>query len=61
MTRAQIAAMPAETQAQVDAGIYCRGSSDGDCFWADCPQIRDGEPHKTGRHCPIDTRDEDDE
>lgn len=29
--------------------------SDGECWWAECPQLRDGEPAKTGRHCPIDT------
>jgi len=27
---------------------------DGDCTWAECPQLRDGEPAKTGRHCPRD-------
>ena len=32
----------------------CRAGSDGDCSWADCPQVRDGEPQATGRHCPLD-------
>jgi len=38
----------------------CRSGSDGDCSWEHCPQNRDGEPDKTGRHCPFDwDRDED--
>jgi hypothetical protein len=37
----------------------CRSASDGDCFWKECPQLRDGEPHKTGRHCPLDIKSED--
>lgn len=32
----------------------CRSGSDGDCDWAHCPQLRDGEPQATGRHCPLD-------
>ena len=32
----------------------CHGDRDGDCSWSDCPQIRDGEPDATGRHCPLD-------
>jgi hypothetical protein len=36
----------------------CHADSDGDCDWCDCPQIRDGEPHKTDRHCPLDIEDE---
>ena len=38
----------------------CASGSDGDCFHVQCPQNRDGEPHKTGRHCPLDkeTNDE---
>lgn len=38
----------------------CHGASDGECFWERCPQLRDGEPHATGRHCPLDVRDEED-
>lgn len=37
----------------------CHGDRDGDCSWEICPQHRDGEPKTTGRHCPIDRRDED--
>lgn len=31
----------------------CRSDSDGDCSWIGCPQIRDGEPAKSGRACPL--------
>jgi excinuclease UvrABC ATPase subunit len=27
---------------------------------AECPQLRDGEPKATGRHCPLDVDDSDD-
>lgn len=39
----------------------CHAQKDGDCDDARCPQLRDGEPAKTGRHCPIDTWIDDDE
>lgn len=32
----------------------CQADDDGYCEWTDCPQIRDNEPHATGRHCPLD-------
>jgi hypothetical protein len=32
----------------------CHGHEDGECFWEHCPQLRDGEPRKSGRHCPLD-------
>lgn len=31
----------------------CQAATDGDCIHPDCPQNRDGEPYKTGRHCPL--------
>jgi hypothetical protein len=41
----------------------CRAGSDGEgCFWTadpDCPQLRDNEPGRTGRHCPLDTEADD--
>lgn len=40
-------------------GTLCRSGRDGECMWGDCPQRRDGEPHATGRHCPLDKFDED--
>ena len=32
----------------------CHSGSDGDCDWDQCPQTRDGEPMRSGRHCPLD-------
>lgn len=32
----------------------CNADNDGDCEWAECPQLRDGEPKTSGRHCPYD-------
>ena len=34
--------------------LRCRGARDGECIWEHCPQLRDGEPEKSGRHCPLD-------
>jgi hypothetical protein len=36
----------------------CHAGSDGDCSDERCPQLRDGEPARSGRHCPLDVRDE---
>jgi len=36
---------------------YCHADRDGDCIHKQCPQLRDNEPHKTGRHCPLDTEE----
>jgi hypothetical protein len=38
----------------------CHAGGDGDCNWKECPQERDGEPGKTGRHCPLDVHEDDD-
>lgn len=35
--------------------LRCHANRDGGCKHATCPQIADGEPDKTGRHCPLDT------
>jgi hypothetical protein len=32
----------------------CHSGRDGDCYWSECPQERDGEPGRSGRHCPLD-------
>jgi hypothetical protein len=32
----------------------CRADDDGMCGWREDPQLRDGEPARTGRHCPWD-------
>jgi hypothetical protein len=36
-----------------DPGSHCHAQNDGDCTWDACPQMRDGEPEKTGRTCPL--------
>lgn len=36
---------------------YCHAGKDGECSWVGCPQLKDGEPKKTGRHCPFDEDD----
>lgn len=46
-----------------DAGLcgaitVCQAGSDGDCYHKSCPQLRDGEPVKTGRHCPLAVEDD---
>ena len=38
----------------------CAAGSDGDCYHPECPQIRDGETERAHRHCPLDTRGDDD-
>lgn len=30
----------------------CKSNGDGECDWKSCPQIKDGEPEASGRHCP---------
>lgn len=37
----------------------CAAARDGECFHAQCPQLKDGEPVKSGRHCPIDNWSDD--
>lgn len=32
----------------------CHSDRDGECDWKKCPQLRDNEPEKSGRHCPLD-------
>lgn len=36
----------------------CAANRDGECFHSQCPQLRDGEPMKSGRHCPLDTQED---
>lgn len=40
-----------------DDGPGCHAGKDGECNWEGCPQLRDGEPAATGRHCPRDLPD----
>lgn len=36
----------------------CHANRDGECSWDGCPQLRDNEPHRTGRHCPLDCNED---
>ena len=36
----------------------CRADMDGECGYDFCPQLRDDEPAKSGRHCPLDTNED---
>lgn len=31
----------------------CHAARDGECFWKPCPQVRDNEPARSGRSCPL--------
>jgi len=35
----------------------CQADDDDYCDWKECPQLRDGEPERSGRHCPLDSED----
>lgn len=39
----------------------CQADDDDDCEYAECPQLRDGEPKKSARHCPLDQMGDDDD
>lgn len=41
-----------------DDPLRCHANGDDFCLWSHCPQIRDEEPIRSGRHCPLDKRDE---
>ena len=43
-----------ESEYAVLKRMRCQAGRDGDCEWKHCPQNRDGEPTRTGRHCPLD-------
>jgi uncharacterized protein (DUF1778 family) len=49
-------AMDRQAVALLNHGLspFCHAGRDGDCDWPECPQIREGEPEATGRHCPLD-------
>lgn len=32
----------------------CSAHRDGECYHKRCPQLMDNEPHRSGRHCPLD-------
>lgn len=49
------------TQVQDAPLEHCAAGKDGECYHRKCPQIRDNEPEKSGRHCPLDNRSDEDE
>jgi hypothetical protein len=52
--RAEREGEPIILLAQAIGEPYCHASrGDGECTWAGCPQMRDGEPLHSGRHCPL--------
>jgi hypothetical protein len=44
-----------EYRQKLAADGHCMSNNDGECDWAECPQLADNEPKATGRHCPRDT------
>lgn len=48
--------VPTNETGNTDGITTCQSGSDGDCFHKLCPQLRDGEPVKSGRRCPLDTK-----
>jgi len=47
---------------EIRAVDHCHADRDGDCTWEHCPQLRDGEPARSGRSCPKwNPRDDEDE
>jgi hypothetical protein len=62
VTLAAVETTPGETPAPpalTDPWVGCYAAKDGECHWASCPQLRDGEPAATGRHCPLDRAGDD--
>lgn len=51
---ASLLAVAAASQPKCPALARCAANRDGECGHAECPQLRDGEPAKSGRHCPLD-------
>ena len=45
---------PIDLQPYLD---LCHAARDGDCYATSCPQLRDKEPERSGRHCPLDDWD----
>ena len=46
--------MPLQYSMQGRRFTRCQADDDDYCIHPDCPQLRDGEPKKSGRHCPLD-------
>jgi hypothetical protein len=46
---------PLQFDMQARRMTRCQADDDGYCEWSDCPQLREGEPARSGRHCPWDS------
>jgi hypothetical protein len=57
-SRARRLAIPLPGSLPKAALIRCAADRDGDCDHSHCPQLRDNEPAASGRHCPLDTTDD---
>ena len=38
----------------MSSSVRCHAARDGECSWGACPQNHEGEPARSGRHCPYD-------
>jgi hypothetical protein len=59
LMRATLPSLPFPCPPLKSDPLGCHGGQDGDCVWTECPQLKDGEPQATGRHCPLDVADGD--
>lgn len=50
--------LPHPVTREYPEGTRCHAGSDGECNWKSCPQLRDDEPGRSGRHCPLDNRED---
>jgi len=50
--------MPLQYNMQGRRFSRCQADDDDHCVHRNCPQLRDGEPKKTGRHCPLDIEED---
>lgn len=53
--------LPQKVDRKKEPLTHCAADKDGECNHPDCPQLRDNEPYKSGRSCPLPDWDEDDE
>lgn len=52
-TRRRLGGAPPVALPVVPEVEHCHADRDGDCRHANCPQLRDGEPAKSKRSCPL--------
>lgn len=54
-----LAQEPGEQKDNAAPLTCCAADQDGECNHAQCPQLRDDEPARSNRHCPLDNRSND--